>query len=110
MRCLALIKLDKFSALERDVGATASEQVLVEFARLLKETLHPKEIVGRFGGVSFLVLLERGNEHDVEAWSEQLLARVHEARLAREGQVACRSPAPSGLIVVPPGEMPISMR
>ena len=31
--------------------------------------------MGRFGGVSFLVLLERGNEHDVDVWSEQLVAR-----------------------------------
>ena len=75
-RCIALVKLDKFSTIERDVGATASEEVLIEFAKLLKEALHPKEIVGRFGGVKFLVLLERGNENDVEAWGQQLLART----------------------------------
>ena len=33
MRCLALIKLDSFAAVERDVGATASEDVLVESRR-----------------------------------------------------------------------------
>ena len=76
MRCIALIKLDKFSTIERDVGVTASDDVLTEFAKLLKETLNPKELVGRFGGVRFLVLLERGNEHDIEAWGEQLIARV----------------------------------
>jgi diguanylate cyclase (GGDEF)-like protein/PAS domain S-box-containing protein len=76
MRCIALIKLDKFSTIERDVGVTASDEVLAEFAKLLKETLNPKELAGRFGGVRFLVLLERGNEHDIEAWGEQLIARV----------------------------------
>ena len=76
MRCLTLVKLDKFSTIERDLGVTASEDVLIEFAKLLKEALHPKEIIGRFGGVKFLVLLERGNENDVEAWGQQLLARV----------------------------------
>jgi diguanylate cyclase (GGDEF)-like protein/PAS domain S-box-containing protein len=76
MRCIALIKLDKFSTIERDVGVTASDDVLTEFAKLLKETLNPKELAGRFGGVRFLVLLERGNEHDIEAWGEQLVARV----------------------------------
>jgi multidomain signaling protein FimX len=76
MRCVTIIKLDKFSTVERDVGAIASEEVLIEFAKLLKEALHPKEIVGRLGGVRFLVLLERGNEHDVEAWGQQLLARA----------------------------------
>jgi multidomain signaling protein FimX len=76
MRCITMVKLDKFGTIERDVGASASEEVLIEFARLLKDALHPKEIVGRFGGVKFLVLLERGNEHDVEAWGQQLLARA----------------------------------
>jgi diguanylate cyclase (GGDEF)-like protein/PAS domain S-box-containing protein len=76
MRCIAFIKLDKFSTIERDVGVTASDDVLTEFAKLLKESLYPKELAGRFGGVRFLVLLERGNEHDIEAWGEQLIARV----------------------------------
>jgi multidomain signaling protein FimX len=76
MRCVALVRIDKFAALERVIGITASEEVVTEVARLLKETLHPKELAGRFGGVRFLVLLERGNEHDISAWSERLLTRV----------------------------------
>jgi len=32
-------------------------------------------VAGRFGGVSFLVLLERGNERDVEAWADQLIVK-----------------------------------
>ena len=76
MRCLALVRIDKFGALERVIGATASEEVITEVARLLKETLTPREVVGRFGGVRFLALLERGNEHDISAWSERLLGRV----------------------------------
>src|SRR6201999_3384303 len=75
-RCLVMVKLGKFNTVERDVGVLASEEVLIDFAKLLKEALHPKEIVGRFGGVKFLVLLERGNENDMEAWGKQLLARV----------------------------------
>jgi len=75
VRYLVLIKLDKFATIERDVGAKASEQFLIEFANLLKEQLSPHDISGRFGGVSFLVLLERGNERDIEAWSEQLVAK-----------------------------------
>ena len=99
-RCIALIKLDKFSTIERDVGVTASDDVLTEFAKLLKETLNPKEVVGRFGGVRFLVLLERGNEHDIEAWGEQFIARVqkHVIRIKdKEISLTCTV----GLSVVP---------
>jgi diguanylate cyclase (GGDEF)-like protein/PAS domain S-box-containing protein len=104
MRCVTIIKLDKFSSIESDVGALASEEVLIEFAKLLKEALHPKEIVGRLGGVRFLVLLERGNEHDVEAWGQQLLARAqkHVFRVKdKTVSVTCTV----GFSVVPSGEV-----
>ncbi|HSY06647.1 MAG TPA: EAL domain-containing protein [Steroidobacteraceae bacterium] len=103
MRCLALARVDKFGALERLIGATASESVLIEVGRLLKETLHPKELVGRFGGVRFLALLERGNEHDINAWSERLLARVHKHVMRlRDKSVSVNCTI--GLSVVSPGE------
>ncbi len=72
VRYMAQIRLDKFPSVEQDVGIAASEQVLVEFAQLLRQHLSPKDIAGRFGGVSFVALLERGNEQDVIAWAEKL--------------------------------------
>jgi len=104
MRCLALIKIDKFAALERVIGATASEEVLVEVGRLLRGTLHPKELAGRFGGVRFLALLERGNENDINAWSERLLARVHK-HLMRIRDKSVSVTCTIGLSVVSPGEV-----
>jgi multidomain signaling protein FimX len=101
MRCLALVKLDKFAAVERDVGATASEDVLTEIAALVKETLYPNEIVGRFGGVRFLALLERGNENDIHAWGKQLVARVQK-HVMRIGDKTVVVTCTVGLSVVPP--------
>jgi multidomain signaling protein FimX len=106
MRCLTVAKIDKFADLERVVGATASEEILTEFARLLKETLHPKELAGRFGGVHFMVLLERGNEQDISAWSERLLARVQK-QVMRIRDKAVSVTATLGMSVVPPGEAKI---
>src|SRR5579862_2021692 len=103
MRCLVMIKLDKFADLERVVGATASEDILSEFTRLLKETLHPKELAGSFGGVRYLVLLERGNEHDINAWSERLLARVQK-QVMRIRDKTVSVTCTLGLSVVPPGQ------
>ncbi|MGH8323025.1 MAG: EAL domain-containing protein, partial [Steroidobacteraceae bacterium] len=103
MRCVALIKLDKFATIERDVGVSASEELLAEFAKVLKETLYPKEVVGRFGGVRFLVLLERGNEHDIEAWGEQLIARMQK-HVMRVKDKTVSLTCTVGLSVVPPGK------
>jgi multidomain signaling protein FimX len=76
VRYFAVVKPDKFATVERDVGMFASEDVLCAFAGQVREGLHPSEIIGRLGGTSVLVLLERGNDHDVEAWGAQLLERV----------------------------------
>jgi multidomain signaling protein FimX len=103
MRCLALVRIDKFAALERVVGVTASEEVLLEIGRLLKETLHPKELAGRFGGVRFMALLERGNEHDISAWSERLLGRVQK-HLMRIRDKSVSVTCTIGLSVVSPGD------
>jgi diguanylate cyclase (GGDEF)-like protein/PAS domain S-box-containing protein len=104
MRCVALVKIDKFAVLERVIGATASEEILVEVGRLLKATLHPKELAGRFGGVRFLALLERGNENDINAWSERLLARVHK-HVMRIRDKSVSVTCTVGLSVVSPGEV-----
>jgi multidomain signaling protein FimX len=76
VRYFAVVKPDKFATVERDVGLFASEDVLSAFTALLREGLHPNEIVGRLGGTSVMVMLERGNDHDVEAWGAQLVERV----------------------------------
>ena len=102
MRCLALVRLDRFGDLERVVGATASEEILVEFSRLLKESLHANELVGRLGGVRFLVLLERGNEHDVATWSDRLLARI-QGHVMQVRDKALSVTCSMGLSAVSPG-------
>ncbi|MBX5459616.1 MAG: EAL domain-containing protein [Steroidobacteraceae bacterium] len=101
VRYFAVVKPDKFASVEQDVGITASEQVLIEFATLLKEHLNPKDIAGRFGGVGFLVLLERGNERDVEAWVEQLIAKAAK-NVVRIGEKQLSVTCTVGLSVVPP--------
>jgi multidomain signaling protein FimX len=101
VRYLALVRLDKFATIESDVGVTASEELLVEFAKLVKEQLNARDIAGRFGGVSFLVLLERGNERDIEAWSEQLVTKSAK-NVVRIKDKTLSVTCTLGLSVVPP--------
>jgi diguanylate cyclase (GGDEF)-like protein/PAS domain S-box-containing protein len=103
VRYLVLMRLDKFASIERDVGALASEQFVVESANLFKEQLNPKDIAGRFGGVSFLALLERGNERDVEAWSEQLVAKSAK-NVVRLKDKSLAVTCTLGLSLVPPAD------
>jgi len=100
VRFLALVRPDKFAELEKDVGARASEQLVGEYASLLKSYLGPNDIAGRFAGVSFLALIERGNSHDVEAWAESVLARFGESA-STIGQKSVHSTCTIGITAIP---------
>ncbi len=100
VRFIVVAKPDKFAAIERELGMLGSEALLVEFVALLQDHCQPKDIIGRLGGTSFLVLLERGNERDVEAWSEQFVARIAK-HVFRVGDKAISATCTLGLSVVP---------
>ncbi|HNS26969.1 MAG TPA: EAL domain-containing protein [Steroidobacteraceae bacterium] len=102
VRYLALARLDKFAELEKEIGPVASEQLLTEFAGMLREHASPTDIAGRFSGTSFLLLLERGNERDVEAWAEQLVARTAK-HVFHVGAKTLGATCSVGLGVVPHG-------
>ena len=76
VRCLAYIEPDKYEALNEELGVLAGEDFLTDFARLLREQLQPGDLGGRFGGQGFMLLVERGNTQDVEAWSEHVVHKV----------------------------------
>jgi diguanylate cyclase (GGDEF)-like protein/PAS domain S-box-containing protein len=101
VRHFAIIRPDKFEEVERSVGVFASEDVLVEFAKVLREQLSPNDIAGRLGGVNLLFLLERGNERDVEAWCEQILARTAK-HVIQVGEKTLSLTCSIGVSVVPP--------
>ncbi len=100
VRYLVLVRLDKFASIERDAGIDGSENVLGEFADLLRSQLAPRDLVGRFGGVAFLALIERGNERDIEAWTEQLLERTRR-HVFHVGTKSLNATCSLGLAVVP---------
>jgi multidomain signaling protein FimX len=78
VRVLAYVRPDKFREVEEQIGAIASEDVLVQIAAQLRELTQPQDLYGRFGGQVFTLFLERGSLRDVEAWAQNALARIAE--------------------------------
>jgi diguanylate cyclase (GGDEF)-like protein len=76
VRCLAYVEPDKYDVLHEELGILAAEDFLADFARVLREQLQPGDLAGRFGGHGFMLLVERGNTQDVEAWSEHVVHKV----------------------------------
>jgi len=55
--CFAMIDVDKFKRVNDTYGHPVGDQVLITLARLLRQRLRETDIVGRFGGEEFAVIL-----------------------------------------------------
>lgn len=55
--CIALLDLDDFKKLNDTHGHLVGDQVLIHLVRIVKETLRTIDVIGRFGGEEFLILL-----------------------------------------------------
>lgn len=55
--CVAMLDLDDFKRLNDTHGHLAGDEALVHLVALIKETLRTMDVVGRFGGEEFLIIL-----------------------------------------------------
>src|SRR6185436_16431762 len=78
VRALATLRPDKFREIEDQIGPISSEDVLVQIAEQLRALTLPTDVCGRFGGQVFTIFVERGTLRDVEAWAQNVVARVAE--------------------------------
>jgi len=77
-RALAYIRPDKFAEAAAAVGPIASEELLIQFAEVLKESVRSHDFCGRFGGTEFAIWVERGTLRDIEAWADGVVSAVAE--------------------------------
>jgi PAS domain S-box-containing protein len=99
VRCLTLLRIDKFREVAKEIGVTATEEFLAQYAAQVKAMLGPNDIAGHFGASSLLLLLERGNTRDAEAWSESLVERIAGHTFAI-GERSVRATCSAGLAVL----------
>ena len=55
--CIALLDMDDFKQLNDIHGHVAGDEALIHVVRIVKETLRTMDVIGRFGGEEFLVVL-----------------------------------------------------
>ena len=64
---LALIDLDDFKHLNDTLGHHAGDQALVNLVRVLHSAMRPSDVLSRFGGEEFVLLLPETTLADAEA-------------------------------------------
>lgn len=68
------IGIDRFHVVNEDLGQRVGDQVLIEFAQLLRDRLRPQDVVCRLGGDEFAVLVTNADEQRPEReFAEQLM-------------------------------------
>jgi len=55
--CIALLDMDDFKQLNDTHGHGAGDEALIHVVKIIKETLRTMDVIGRFGGEEFLVVL-----------------------------------------------------
>lgn len=73
---LALIDIDHFKAINDGFGHLFGDEVLLLMSRLMRRTFRGGDLLFRFGGEEFLVLLEQASEAGAQMALERLRANV----------------------------------
>lgn len=83
---LAMIDIDHFKRFNDDYGHQAGDHVLAAIAALLSEKLRASDVVCRYGGEEFMVLLCDSNCDGAEPRLEQLREQIGAMRLNHAAQ------------------------
>ncbi len=83
---LILLDIDFFKKVNDNYGHPAGDQVLMNIARVLESAVRPSDIVSRYGGEEFAVILPETNEAGMKVFSERMRRCVEGVVTQVEGQ------------------------
>ena len=84
--CLIMADLDHFKVVNDSHGHRVGDKVLEEVAARIKAALREFDVVGRFGGEEFVILLENTSQHTAEQIAERMRQRIASEPIRVAGQ------------------------
>ncbi|MDT8391741.1 MAG: diguanylate cyclase [Lentisphaeria bacterium] len=96
-----IVDIDYFKSVNDTYGHAAGDRVLVKFARILQATTRESDVLGRYGGDEFVILLPKGDEEDAVSCAERLRETVrktvfcegdHDLHVTLSMGIACGNP------------------
>ncbi|OFZ68109.1 MAG: hypothetical protein A2V79_08530 [Betaproteobacteria bacterium RBG_16_56_24] len=100
--CLATLDIDHFKHVNDTFGHIYGDEVLLLFANLIKKTFRDDDLLFRFGGEEFVVLLANTDTAHAHLALERFRAAVESNPFPQVGQITVSI----GVAVVSPNEMP----
>ena len=83
--CVAFIDIDNFKSVNDTYGHAAGDVVLRGVAQTISENLRSSDLIGRYGGEEFMLILTETNVEEGAALSEKLRTLVERARYPIQG-------------------------
>lgn len=80
---LAILDIDHFKRINDTYGHDAGDAVLIDFYKTCRSCLRDTDVVGRFGGEEFLMLLPGADKADIE----RVFARLQQALFDNPTQI-----------------------
>ncbi len=102
---LLLVDLRHFKEVNDTLGHLVGDRVLVEIGKRLADSVRPVDLVTRFGGDEFVVLLRDAyHPAEVEAHAREILQRLVEPVIVDDLRLVVEANAGLALAVDPPGD------
>ena len=79
---LLMLDLDEFKQVNDRFGHQAGDQVLVAFVKCVQSQLRPQDVLGRYGGEEFCVVLPETDAAGAEALAGRIRLAVEQCRVA----------------------------
>ncbi len=98
---LFLVDIDHFKEVNDTHGHDAGDAVLVRFAEVLRSCVRAEDLVVRWGGEEFLVVLPRTRQYYLKQFAERLRTRVEATKFGAPGNVSVRRTCSVGFTSYP---------
>jgi diguanylate cyclase (GGDEF)-like protein len=96
-----LVDVDHFKRFNDMSGHAAGDAVLQQLAKLMQSVFRDEDVVCRYGGEEFLVVLPGASFEDVRSRAEYLRASARDLRIHLDGQILDGITISAGIAAAP---------